>query len=439
MRVMPFYFSTRGTSVPKCSGLPRAWRPSMGSFPTLGRRASFWLAAAVVVHTLWTSAAPSMTYPLYASEWGLTHTATTAIFAVVPIVVVAGLLFSGGISDYIGRRSTILIGLSSSLLGAALFSVAPSVLWVFVGRAFIGLGVGLCAGPAAAALLEFSALGEETRASSINTLAQAVGIVLATIVGGALIQYAPYPTHLNFWVLLVVLAILFAFAWFLPRTVSNKAAGRWQPKLPSIPRGIRKIFAASAIAAGSGYVIGGLMMSLGAQIAHDLVGSDNVLVNGVAIALFAVAAGVVTIPGRRLTSRVAITVGGISSIVGTALLALSTARHALPIFVAAATAGGMGFSLMYLGGLGLINANAPADRRGGVLSALYSVAFTMQAVVVLLLGATATTWGLGLAVDLGAVAIAVLSICTIGLALSLKGPVPREPVLQTGAMSAPCR
>ncbi len=411
----------------------------MSSFRTLGRRASFWVTAAVVAHTLWTSAAPSMTYPLYASEWGLTHTATTAIFAVFPIVVVAVLLFSGGISDYIGRRSTILIGLSSSLLGAALFAIAPSVLWVFVGRAFIGLGVGLCAGPAAAALLEFSAAGQETRASSINTVAQAVGIVLATIVGGALIQYAPYPTHLNFWVLLIVLAILFAFAWFLPRPVSNQALGRWQPKLPSVPRGIRKIFAVSAIAAGSGYAIGGLMMSLGAQIVRDLVGSDNVLVNGVAIALFALAAGLVAIPGKRLTPRAAITVGGISSIVGTALLALSTARRALPIFVAAATAGGIGFSLMYLGGLSLINASAPADRRGGVLSVLYSVAFATQAIIVLLLGATATTWGLGLAVDLGAVAIAVLSICTIGLALSIQGPVPREPVLQKGAMSAPCR
>src|SRR5260221_2434125 len=275
----------------------------MSSFRTLGRRASFWVAAAVVAHTLWTSAAPSMTYPLYASEWDLTHTATTAIFAVFPIVVVAVLLFSGGISDYIGRRSTILIGLSSSLLGAALFAVAPSVLWVFAGRAFIGLGVGLCAGPAAAALLEFSAAGQETRASSINTLAQAVGIVLATIVGGALIQYAPYPTHLNFWVLLVVLAILFAVAWFLPRPVSNKAPGRWQPKLPSIPRGIRKIFAASAIAAGTGYVIGGLMMSLGAQIAHDLVGSGHVPVDRRAIAPLALGARGRTIPGQRPNSR----------------------------------------------------------------------------------------------------------------------------------------
>src|SRR5438128_438592 len=110
----------------------------------LGRRASFWVATAVVAHTLWTSAAPAMTYRLYASEWNLTHTATTAIFAVFPIVVVAVLILSGDLSDYIGRRATILIGLTSSLLGTALFAVAPSVLWVFVGRAFMGLGVALC-------------------------------------------------------------------------------------------------------------------------------------------------------------------------------------------------------------------------------------------------------------------------------------------------------
>src|SRR5260370_40219638 len=121
----------------------------MSSFCTRSRRARVWVAAAVVAHTLWTSAAPSMTYQLYASEWGLTHTATAAIFAVFPIVVVAVLIFSGDISDYIGRRSTILIGLSSSLLGTPLFAIAPTVLWGLVGLRFIGLWVGLFAGPQA--------------------------------------------------------------------------------------------------------------------------------------------------------------------------------------------------------------------------------------------------------------------------------------------------
>ncbi|WP_416347849.1 MFS transporter [Caballeronia mineralivorans] len=70
---------------------------------------------------------------------GLTPIETTAIFAVFPIVVVAALIFSGDISDYIGRRSTLVIGLSSSLVGTVLFAIAPSVLWVFAGRAFSAL------------------------------------------------------------------------------------------------------------------------------------------------------------------------------------------------------------------------------------------------------------------------------------------------------------
>ena len=56
--------------------------PKVGATHTLGQRASFWVSAAVVVHTLWTSAAPAMSYPLYAAEWHLTPAITTAIFAV---------------------------------------------------------------------------------------------------------------------------------------------------------------------------------------------------------------------------------------------------------------------------------------------------------------------------------------------------------------------
>ncbi len=59
-----------------------------GRMMTLGQPASFWVAAAVVAHTIWTSAAPAMTYPLYAAEWGLNTTQTAAIFAIYPIVVV---------------------------------------------------------------------------------------------------------------------------------------------------------------------------------------------------------------------------------------------------------------------------------------------------------------------------------------------------------------
>ncbi len=259
---------------------------------TLGRQASFWVSAGVVAHTLWTSAAPAMAYQLYAEEWRLTHTVTTGIFAIYPVVVVTILILFGDISDHIGRRTTMLLGLGASLAGVFLFAVAPSVLWLFAGRAFMGVGVGLTAGPSTAAVLEFSAEGQAKRAASITAAAQAFGLAAALLLGGGLTQYAPWPTHLSFWVLFALIALLFTATWFLPRHVSGHAASRWRPQLPSLPSGLRPAFALASIAVTTAYAHGVLILSLGGQVARDLVGSPNALVNGTALSLFAITFGV---------------------------------------------------------------------------------------------------------------------------------------------------
>ena len=390
-----------------------------GKTRSLGRRASFWVSAAVVGHTLWTSAAPSMTYPLYAAEWNLTPTVTTAIFAVYPIVVATVLVLFGNLSDQIGRRSTILLGLAASLVGVLLFALAPSVAWVFAGRAFVGLGVGLATSPATAAMVEFSAAGKSQRASSIATAATAAGLALATLVGGGLIEYAPYPTHLNFWLLFVVLAGLFCAAWFLPRHAPTQVTKRWRPGTIRVPRYLGKIFVASAIALTGAYAHGVTMLALGAQIARDLVGSGNALTNGAAIASFAIVTGVVAVLAKAIPAKTNIILGGVASAIGMALLMWSANAHSLPIFLAAGVGAGVGYSLLFSGGLGLINANAPANHRAGTLSAIYLVAFLTMGVYAVALGAAATAWGLDVAIDLGSPAIALLGIAASVLAHSI--------------------
>ncbi|UHL63037.1 MFS transporter [Paralcaligenes sp. KSB-10] len=389
---------------------------------TLGQQASFWVAAAVVTHTLWTSAAPAVTYPLYAAEWHLTPTVTTAIFAVYPVVVVAALLLFGNVSDRIGRRATILFGLAASLLGVLLFAVAPSVGWVFVGRAFMGMGVGLSAGPASAAMLEFSSPGQSDRASAMNTAAQSSGLALATLVGGALVEYAPFPTRLNFWVLFVVLLAIFAAVWFLPRHAQGASSVRWRPGSVSIPKGMGKIFLTSALSVTAAYALGAIMLSLGAQIAKDLIGSSNALVSGAAIALFAASSGTVAIIAKRAAARTNILRGGIVSVAGQALLMLSAAHHSLPLFLAAAVTTGAAYSLQFLGGLTLISANAPASHRAGTLSAIYLIAYLFMGSIALVLGVLATAHGLETAVDIGSPAIALLGIAALLLAVWTSRP-----------------
>src|SRR5882724_2383482 len=378
----------------------------------LGQRTSFWVAGGVVAHTLWTSAAPAMTYPLFAEEWHLTHTVTTGVFAIYPIVVAAVLVGFGDVSDYVGRRTAILWGVGASLFGTLLFALAPDVLWLFAGRAFMGIGVGLTAGPSTAAMVEFSGQGAAKRAATITTAAQAVGFAAALLLGGALIQYAPLPTRLNFWVLSAVLAALFAAVWFLPRRTSSEAHGRWRPKTPFIPNHLRNVFAVAAAAVTSAYTHGVLILSLGSQVARDLVGSSNVLVNGAALSLFPIMFGVVGIIAKPVPSRVPIAAGAAVSAASMALFAVSVHRHELSLFLAATATAGVGYSLLFLGGLEMINAAAPAQRRGGVLSALYLLAYLSLGVVALVLGAVATRFGLMLAIDLGAGAIFLLSAIT---------------------------
>src|SRR5258708_8289786 len=118
-------------------------QPPVGGPFILGRRASLWVSAGVVSHTLWTSAAPALTYGLYAQEWHLTHTMTAGIFAVYPIGVVVMLVGFGGISDQIGRRATMLAGLFASLAGALLFAFPPDVWGGLPGLSLVGIGRGL--------------------------------------------------------------------------------------------------------------------------------------------------------------------------------------------------------------------------------------------------------------------------------------------------------
>src|ERR1700712_5858459 len=99
------------------------------------RRGRFWASAAVLALCLWSSGAPSVLYPTYAAEWHLSSTVVTTIFATYPVVLLVGLLVFGNISDSIGRRRAMLIGVALILLSGVVFALAPDVAWLYAGRA----------------------------------------------------------------------------------------------------------------------------------------------------------------------------------------------------------------------------------------------------------------------------------------------------------------
>ncbi|MGP4669515.1 MFS transporter [Agrobacterium pusense] len=395
---------------------------------------AFWVCAGVVAHTLWTSAAPAMTYPLYAQQWNLTPTVTTAIFAVYPIVVVVILLLFGDVSDFFGRRITMLVGLAASMLGVLLFAIAPNVETLFVGRVFMGIGVGLSAGPSTAALLDYAGGEGVSRASAATIIAQAVGFALALLVGGLLVQYAPHPLHLSFIVLLVLLAPLSVAVFYLPETRFPTPTRGWRPSVPAVERALRPTFIVASIAVMTAYTHGVIITSLGSQIARDLVRSSNVFVNSFALALFAISLGLAGLFARRFPAQGAVTWGALASMLGMLFLAGAVVAHSLLLFISATTISGIGYALLVYGGLAIMNAVTPQNVRGGVMSALYLLAYLFTGLLAVVLGKIATLGTMEVATLIGAAMMSVLCI----LVLIIIHRLPKTAAVDRCVSLSPC-
>jgi hypothetical protein len=77
--------------------------------------------------------------------------------------------------------------------------------------------------------------------------------------------------------------------------------------------------------------------------------------------------GLVGIVAKVPSSRIALSIGSLVSVSGMGLLALAVGRHDLLIYLAATATAGAGYSLLFVGGLGIINAAGSSHHRGNVL------------------------------------------------------------------------
>jgi MFS family permease len=364
-----------------------------------------------------------MVYPVYVAEWGLSPAVITSIFAVYPVSLVVTLVIFGSLSDYIGRRPTLIIGVSAIAVGILLFAIAPNVGWLFAGRVLQGVGVGFAMSPASAAMVEFNTSGNSARASSINTAATAIGLTLATLVGGFLVEYAPWPSHLTYWVLLVIALAVLVGVLMLPRKVAGvNGSSRWRPQRVGVPRSLVRVFVVSSLAISSGFAMGALLLSLGSQIAKDLIKTDNAFVAGAVISVSAVFIGTTAILARRVPPRISVLAGGLTTAAGMGVLVVSARLESLPVFILASFVAGVGYGLLFLGGLGLTNRHAPAQHRAGTLSAVYLVAYFTQGVVAVAIGVTATGIGLEPALDVWAPIIAAICLTATTLAITIGRP-----------------
>jgi MFS family permease len=210
----------------------------------------------------------------------------------------------------------------------------------------------------------------------------------------------------------------------LPRHTPGGTGGDWRSRMPSVPKQVRRAFAVSSTAMVAAYTFGVLVLSLGGQVEHDLIGSPNVFLNSAVLSLFPIVMGATGIIARRLSPRMALIAGALISGLGMVLLIAAVNFRDLLIYLLATAAAGGAYSLLFVGGLQVISAAAPAHHRGGILSALYLLGYLSMGALALVLGAIATTRGLGPAVDLGAAVIILMNLATLVLAKTTLSTAP---------------
>jgi MFS family permease len=200
----------------------------------------------------------------------------------------------------------------------------------------------------------------------------------------------------------------------------------WRLRGLTVPRGLRAVFAASALAVTAAYALGSVVLALGAQIARQLVGSSNALVTGGILSVSAIVIGLVAIAARKQPPRLLVTGGAVASILGLGVFWLAATEHSLPLFLLASAVTGVGYSGNFLGGLTLVNRHAPTHHRAGLLSSVLVVAYLMQGAAALSLGAVATGSGLQAALSAAWPAIGLLSVAALVLVLALRRQPPES-------------
>jgi MFS family permease len=359
----------------------------------LSKRSSFWAAAVIAFLPFAANAAASPLYRVYQAQFGFSATTLTLLFAVYIVVLLVTLLFLGSLSDHVGRRPVMLVGLAIGALACGLFLVANGIGLLFAARALQGVAVGQMAGGASAALIDLRP--RSSIAPLVSSAAATGGQALGAIGASVLAQYAPAPTHLIWYVLLAafVASILAVLAMGEPGTIRPGMLASLRPHV-SVPRAARGAFAVAVPCLIGVWALGGFYLSLGPSLAAQLLRSGNLLWGGVLIFVLtglgaAASAGLVNMEpvGVMVRGCIALTAGALVT-----FAAIETGTPAV-LFVGTAIAG-LGFGPAFMGAYRAAVARAPSDDRAGLVTAIYIVSYLATAIPAVIGGVATSHYGL---------------------------------------------
>ncbi|MGN6379217.1 MAG: MFS transporter [Gaiellales bacterium] len=330
-------------------------------------------------------------YPFYVEQFGISSLDVTIVFAVYGVGVMSSLFVFGRLSDNIGRKPPLAAALALGVVAMAVFVLAQDLAALLVGRALIGLTAGVYTGTCTAWLVD---LGEDRgRATRLAVTANLGGLAVGPLAAGFLAQYARAPIRLTYVVWLALLAAGLLLHPRMPETVERRGFDLDFGGL-RLPDAVRRVFVPAATAGVAAFGVSGVFGSVGPAMMGEVLGITDPLATGALVtALFGF-----SVAGQMIAQWVSPTRALPAGCVGLAfslvLLAAALEAKTVVALVAAAVVAGLAQGTIVGGGLGLLTASAPAERRGQVSSTYFLVLYVGLVLPVVAFGLAEQAWGL---------------------------------------------
>ncbi|MHA6618835.1 MFS transporter [Pseudonocardia sp. DLS-67] len=353
----------------------------------------FWLITYLFTVTMASSTLPTPLYPLYQREDGFGALVVTMVFAVYAVGVVAALFIGGHVSDWIGRRRVLALGLVLGIASSTTFAASAALPALVAGRVLSGMSVGLVTATATAHLADLNGRARPgqglRRAEVVATAANMGGLGLGPLISGLLAVSTTSPLRVPFMVSVLLLAIGLAALAVVPETVQRPdPLPPYRPQRTAVAPEHRQTFVGAAAASIVAFAVFGLFSSLAAIVMSTLFHRGSPILGGLAALLAFGSGAAAQIPLHRMTARRQLGIGLTVTAAGVVVLVLAVHLAVLALFLTGGAIAGAGAGITFKGSMSTVLATAAANRRGESAAALFLAAYV---------GLTVPVVGLGLA------------------------------------------
>jgi MFS family permease len=386
--------------------------PSSGA-----KTASFWLLAVLLGFFLFAASAPSPLYGTYAKLWRFSSTTVTTVYAAYAAGALTALLTTGRLSDHLGRRPVVMVALLIQVAGMAAFIAATGVAWLYLARVVQGLGTGVATGAISAWLLDLQPADKPRRGSLVAGIALLAGLGAGALGSGVLVEYAPNPMDLVFWLLIGVYAAGLLAMPFLP-DVSPRRPDWLRSLKPQVgvPSVARAPFVASTPSLVAMWALAALYLSLGPALVNSLIRTQNNAVGVLVIVALMAVAAVTSALAAGMEPRPLVVRGSLALVLGVGVSLVGLLVESGSGLLVGSAIAGLGLGPAFSGVIRTLGPLAPPESRGALFAALYIVIYFSISVPAIAAGIAASRYGLRATTYVfGLVVIALAAITTVAV------------------------